>query len=86
LRTEKYNKWNKMFNEWIQEQLRWKWNSELEDRSLEINQSGQTTERKREKIQINKIRDEKEDIIMHTNEIKSIFRDSFENFYSNWKI
>jgi RNA-binding protein YlmH len=41
------------------------------------------TGRRREKTQINKIRDEKGDITTSTNEIQSIIRESFESQYSN---
>jgi hypothetical protein len=37
----------------------------------------------REKNQINKIRNEKEDIIINTNEIQSIITEYFENSYSS---
>jgi galactokinase/mevalonate kinase-like predicted kinase len=38
---------------------------------------------RREKTQINKIRDEKEDITTNTNEIQKIIREYFENLYSS---
>jgi hypothetical protein len=45
------------------------------------------TKQKREKTQINKIRDEKGDITTNTNEIQRIIREYFENLYSvYWKI
>jgi hypothetical protein len=45
------------------------------------------TKQRREKIQINKIRDEKGDITTNTNEIQRIIIEYFENLYSiNWKI
>jgi hypothetical protein len=45
------------------------------------------TKQSREKIQINKIRDEKGDITTNTNEIQRIIIEYFENLYSiNWKI
>jgi RNA-binding protein YlmH len=43
----------------------------------------QITKRKMEKMQINKIRDEKGDITTNTNVIQSIIREYFENLYSN---
>jgi hypothetical protein len=39
--------------------------------------------RKREKTQINKLRDEKGDITTDINEIQRIIREYFENLYSN---
>jgi hypothetical protein len=42
--------------------------------------------RKRKKMQINKIRDQKGDITTNTNEIQRIFMDCAENlFLINWK-
>jgi hypothetical protein len=41
------------------------------------------TKWRREKIQINKIRDEKGDITTNTNEIERIIREYFENLYSS---
>jgi hypothetical protein len=38
---------------------------------------------RREKTQINKIRDEKGEITINTKEIQVIIRDYFENLYSN---
>jgi hypothetical protein len=38
---------------------------------------------RREKTQINKIRNEKEEISANTKEIHGIIRDYFENLYSN---
>jgi hypothetical protein len=38
---------------------------------------------KREKTQMNKIRNEKEEITTNTKEIQTIIRDYFENLYSN---
>jgi hypothetical protein len=40
------------------------------------------TKWRREKIQINKIRDEKGDITTNTNEIQKIIREYLENLYS----
>jgi hypothetical protein len=40
------------------------------------------TKQKREKTQINKIRDEKGDITINTNEIQRIIREYFESLYS----
>jgi hypothetical protein len=40
---------------------------------------------RREKIQINKIRDIKEDIIINANEIRSTIREYFEKLQINWK-
>jgi RNA-binding protein YlmH len=45
------------------------------------------TRQKRQKTQINKIREEKGDIITNMNEIQRFVREDFENFYKvNWKI
>jgi hypothetical protein len=41
------------------------------------------TKRKREKTQINKIRNEKGEITTNTKEIRAITRDCFENLYSH---
>jgi hypothetical protein len=42
---------------------------------------------RREKTQINKIRNEKGEITTNTNEIQGIIRDYFENYIQiNWKI
>jgi galactokinase/mevalonate kinase-like predicted kinase len=41
------------------------------------------TKWRREKTQINKIRDEKEDITTNTNEIQRIIREFFESLYSS---
>jgi hypothetical protein len=41
------------------------------------------TRQRREKTQINKIRDEKRDIATNTNEIQGIIREHLENLYSN---
>jgi hypothetical protein len=40
------------------------------------------TKQRRDKIQINKIRDEKGDITTNTNKIQKIIREYFENSYS----
>jgi hypothetical protein len=45
------------------------------------------TKWRREKTQVNKIRDKKEDMITNTNKIQIIIRVYLENLYSlNWKI
>jgi hypothetical protein len=45
------------------------------------------TKWRREKTQVNKIRDKKEDMITNTNKIQRIIRVYLENLYSlNWKI
>jgi hypothetical protein len=41
------------------------------------------TRQNREKIQINKIKDEKRDITTNTNEVQGIIREYFENLYSS---
>jgi hypothetical protein len=41
------------------------------------------TKQRREKTQINKIRDEKEDITTNTNEIQRIIKEYFENLHSS---
>jgi hypothetical protein len=41
------------------------------------------TERRKEKTQINKIRDEKGDITTNTNEIQTIIQEYFENLQSS---
>jgi uncharacterized protein YpmS len=52
----------------------------------QIDNLSQTNEKK-EKTQINKIRNEKGDITTTTNEIQKIIREYFENLHSNnWKI
>jgi hypothetical protein len=43
--------------------------------------------KRKEKIQINKIRDEKGDVTINTNEIQRIIREYVKNLYqANWKI
>jgi galactokinase/mevalonate kinase-like predicted kinase len=41
------------------------------------------TKQRREKTQISKIRDEREDTTTNTNEIQKIIREYFENLYSS---
>jgi hypothetical protein len=72
---------NKLYKESMKQNVG-SWKNEQDQQTL-----SQYDKQRREQTQINKIRDEKGDIITNTNEIQKTIRQYFETYIQvNWKI